>query len=151
MKKAGWSKVPLVGVETKGSACFAESLRQGRHVKLDKIATIATSLGCRECDPKLLELAAKRPVFSKVVSDARALKACLKFSDDHRMLVEPACGTALAALYYHNKVGLQDILNGGKKKAKKKRLGPVIVVVCGGSMASIELYQEWKEQLGIRK
>ena len=31
--------------------------------------------------------------------DKQAVKACIQFSKDHRMLVEPACGAALAVAY----------------------------------------------------
>ena len=50
------------------------------------------------------------------------------------MLVEPACGAALAAIYC--------------KKIGKAEFGkPVIMVVCGGNMASLDLFEEWKQLL----
>lgn len=34
-----------------------------------------------------------------VCNDTDAVAACLRFAEDHRVLVEPACGAALAAVY----------------------------------------------------
>ncbi len=79
MEACGWRDVPLVGVETEGCECFAMSLQQGKPVKLTGIDTIATSLGCRECAPELLEMAKTRPVLSRVVTDKQAMEACLKW------------------------------------------------------------------------
>ncbi len=64
------------------------------------------------------------------------------------MLVEPACGTALAAIYNHKKLKLDRTFGVGKYETTGN---PVVVIVCGGSMASIPLFQEWKEQLGIHR
>lgn len=51
------------------------------------------------------------------------------------MLVEPACGAVLSALY-SNKIedsGVND--------------GAIVVIVCGGNMASMDLFQMWKAQI----
>ena len=48
---------------------------------------------------KLFELSQVHPVLSKVVEDRTALQACISFARDHRILVEPACGAVLSALY----------------------------------------------------
>lgn len=43
-------------------------------------------------------LLASHPIVPLVVSEARAVAACLRFMDDHRAVAEPACGaTATAA------------------------------------------------------
>ena len=49
------------------------------------------------------------------------------------MLVEPACGAALAAVYFK-----RELFDSQSKK-------PIVVVVCGGNMASIELFQTWRK------
>ena len=48
---------------------------------------------------KLFELSKVHPIISKVVEDRAALEACINFAKDHRILVEPACGAVLAAVY----------------------------------------------------
>lgn len=55
-----------------------------------------------------------------------------QFARDHRILVEPACGAALAVLY------------SGLTKFSK---GPVVVEVCGGSGVTIDLLREWKDKV----
>ncbi len=78
--EAHWEDVPLVGVETKGCDSFAQSLRKGELVTLPNITSIATSLGARRCAPELVNIALSTPdrVVSRIVSDKKALRACLK-------------------------------------------------------------------------
>ena len=52
------------------------------------------------------------------------------------MLVEPACGAALAAVY-DDKAWAQ--------MEKRMGEGPVVVVVCGGSGVSPQQLCEWQE------
>jgi len=63
-------------------------------------------------------------------------------TDDHRMLVEPACGASLAAIY-------NDIVSNLQSEGK---LGPVtsaLVVVCGGSNVSLDSLQSWKKEFDL--
>lgn len=59
-----------------------------------------------------------------VVTDVQALAACRDFLDDQRVLVEPACGAALAAVH-----AMPPALQAAQR---------VLVVVCGGVTASAE-------------
>jgi hypothetical protein len=59
--------------------------------------------------------------------------------DDHRMLVEPACGAALAILYF-------DLL---KNKFPQGINGPVVLVVCGGAGVNLSLLQQWAVQFDL--
>ena len=66
----------------------------------------------------------------------------LPFSDDHRVLVEPACGASLAALY-------GDVIHNLQNEGK---LGPVksaLVIVCGGSSVSLAQLQKWKVMFNL--
>ena len=63
----------------------------------------------------------------------------LSFSRHHRILVEPACGAALAAGYSKVDLGLDE--------ADKDK--PVVFIVCGGNMATAELFEGWRQQFGI--
>jgi hypothetical protein len=58
------------------------------------------------------------------------------------MLVEPACGAALATTYDRSLIGN---LPAGEQMLE----GPIVVVCCGGSMATPSLLQEWMKQMEI--
>jgi L-serine/L-threonine ammonia-lyase len=132
----------VVAAETEGAASFGYSFRQNKLVRLEAIRSIATSLGALEVTPVALERAklhqSKGGVVREVVcSDAQAVDACWEFARDHRVLVEPACGAALATVYskeFHDKLrGIE---------------GPIVVEICGGSGVSLELLQQWKNEVG---
>lgn len=133
MHEVGWTDVPAVAVETEGAASLAASLDAGRLVTLERIASVATSLGARRIAPELLRWCEKHPVRSCVVSDRAAVSACARFLDDHRLLVEPACGAALAAVY--------------DREAAVSGVGSVLVIVCGGANVTLGQLQEWTRAL----
>ena len=60
-------------------------------------------------------------------------------SDDHRVLVAPACGAALAALYTPSV--LEEVRSEGRLPHP---LHHVVVIVCGGNGVSLETIQQWK-------
>lgn len=64
-------------------------------------------------------------------------------ADDEKILVEPACGAALGAIYCNIIKRLQ------RKNKLTQELGPVVVVVCGGNNISIEQLHSLKKQLGM--
>ncbi|KAL3939280.1 MAG: hypothetical protein SGARI_001429, partial [Bacillariaceae sp.] len=74
---------------------------------------------------------------SAICTDAEAVDACVQFAQDHRILVEPACGAALAIVYSERlrKLHLDDVSD-----------GPIVVEVCGGSGVNVDLLHQWKEQ-----
>lgn len=124
LERNGLAHVPILAVETKGADSLAASLAAGRRVELPAITSIATSLGARKVAEHAFELARAWPVESIVVSDQAAVDACLDFLDEHRVLVEPACGAALAVAW-----------------AKPERLAAherVLFIVCGGATMSID-------------
>ena len=59
------------------------------------------------------------------------------------MLVQPACGAALSAVYCN-------VLQCLKDKSELHKLNDVVVVVCGGSGVSLNKFQEWKKEFGIK-
>jgi len=118
---------------------FSRSLSSGKRVVLDGIKTICTSMGARAVEQTLLDLCQERKVISRVVTDQMALEACLQFAEDEQLLIEPACGAVLSSIYNDKIVGAFVGLPEG----------PVVIVVCGGNMASFSLFEEWKRQLGI--
>jgi L-serine/L-threonine ammonia-lyase len=129
LKAAGWSDVPVLAVETEGAASFARSLEAGRVVALDAITSVATTLGARVITGHALELARTHPISPVLVSDRAAIDACRQFLADHRLLVEPACGAALAVAY--------------QRLPCLADFGRVVIEVCGGSGVSLELLADW--------
>jgi L-serine/L-threonine ammonia-lyase len=136
LHKVGWKDVPVIIVETEGAASFAASLKAGKLVKLKKIDTLATSLGAREVAKTAFEWTRKHEVISEIVTDKAAVEGVLKFANDHRILVEPACGAPLSLVY--NRLPL---LN---------KFSSILVIVCGGSGVTLEMCSTWKEKTGAR-
>lgn len=135
LEKLGWHDVPVVAVETEGAASYRAALDAGKPVSLPEIHTIATTLGVK-CVAKEAFLWSKRhPILSCVVSDQMAVQACLRFLDDHHVLVEPACGAALAAIY--------------EKSSVLKERDSLLVIVCGGSDVSFSKLTAWKKQFSL--
>ncbi|ELK15485.1 L-serine dehydratase/L-threonine deaminase [Pteropus alecto] len=91
-----------------------------------------------------LKLYQEHPIFSEVISDQEAVAAIEKFVDDEKILVEPACGAALAAVYSHV---VQKLQGEGKLHAP---LSSLVVIVCGGSNISLAQLQALKKQLGMK-
>ena len=91
-------------------------------VALERISSVATSLGAKEVAAKALEVSGELEVVPCVVSDREAVDACLQFADDHRVVVEPACGAALALAYKGERV--------------LQQAGNVLLIVCGGAGVS---------------
>lgn len=131
----GLDAVPVVAVETEGADSFAAAVAAGRLVTLPRIASLATTLGARTVAPKALEWAARHPVTPVVVSDRDAVEACLRFADDHRVLVEPSCGAALAAVY--------------TRAVPFAGPDPVVVIVCGGAGVTRALLEGWSRRVGL--
>jgi L-serine/L-threonine ammonia-lyase len=129
MQAAGWEDTPVLAAETEGAASFAASLQAGRLVTLEAITSLATTLGARTVTAQALEWAQRCPLIPWVVSDRAAVDACLRFADDHRVLVEPACGAALSAAY--------------APAPQTAGRGPLLVIVCGGAGVTRRLLEEW--------
>ncbi|MBN3788165.1 pyridoxal-phosphate dependent enzyme [Burkholderia sp. Ac-20353] len=133
LARNGWADVPVIAVETVGADSYARSVAQGRPVELAEITSVATSLGAkRPCDAAV-EWATRHAIHNVVVSDAAAVAASLRFLDEHRIVVEPACGAALAAL---------DV-----PVPALAAVSSIAVIVCGGVTATVGNLQSWHERL----
>jgi L-serine/L-threonine ammonia-lyase len=132
LARHGWHDVPVVAVETAGAESYHAALAAGRTVELERIASVATSLGARRVCERAWQWSRERPISSIVLSDRRALAACDRFLDDHRILVEPACGASLAAVYDN-----EPQLAGFER---------IAVVVCGGATATIDQIRRWASE-----
>jgi L-serine/L-threonine ammonia-lyase len=129
LHRVGWHDVSVIAVETEGAASFAASVAAKQLVTLDRIASIATSLGARTVASETLAWTQRHSITPWTVSDRAAVDACVRFADDHRVLVEPACGAALSTIYDR-----ADPLVGHE---------PVLVIVCGGAGVNLALLREW--------
>ena len=127
----------MVAVETRGADSFAQAMEKGELVTLPGITSVATSLGATRVCARALRygLDERERVRSVVVSDEQACGACVRFADGERMMVEPACGAALAVVYGEMLAGL----GLGLREESK-----VVVVVCGGVGVSLEMLAEWR-------
>lgn len=132
LQRNGWGDVPVLAVETAGAASLHAAMQAGHPVELERIASVATSLGAKRVADQALVCVQQHPVHSHLVSDRAALEACERFLVDHRVLVEPACGAALALAYAPG--ALAQYQN-------------VLVVVCGGATATLEQIQAWLQQV----
>ena len=132
LQRNGWGDVPVLAVETTGAASLHAAMQAGHTVELERIASVASSLGAKRVAEQALACTRQHPVQSHLVTDRAALEACERFLLDHRVLVEPACGAALALAYSAEALaGYQHVL----------------VVVCGGATATLEQIQAWLKQV----
>jgi L-serine/L-threonine ammonia-lyase len=130
MDAAGWSEIPVLAVETEGAASFSASLTAGHPVTLPAITSLALTLGAKRVCDRVVGLSGTHDVRSLVVPDFAAVRACERFLDDHRILVEPSCGAALSVVYdrHPEVIGAE---------------GPVLVVVCGGAAVTRAQLAAW--------
>lgn len=129
LHRNGWGHIPIIAVETDGSASFHEASKVGRPVELDRIASVATSLGAKRVCDRAVQWSKEHPIRSVLVSDQSALSACERFLADHRVLVEPACGASLALAY--------------EDAPELRSFRTVLVVVCGGATSTIDQIRQW--------
>ncbi len=133
----GWQDVAIITAETQGAASLAASVKAKKRVKLERVDTVAVTLAAKQICEQAFEWTQKHPVFPETVTDREAVDACLKFADDHRLLVEPACGAALAVLY--------------QKRPIIERFSSILVIVCGGSGVCLNLLEKWRQQFTLGK
>lgn len=133
LERNGWADVPVIAVETEGAASLHAAMQAGERVTLEAISSVATSLGARQVCEQAFKLSQTGKIYSVLVSDQEAVAACTRFLDDHRLLVEPACGAALAVVY-----GQVPVL---------RAFDNVLVIVCGGATATVDNLRQWSVQL----
>ena len=133
LARNGWADVPVLAAETHGAASLHAAMHASRRVELEAVTSIATSLGARQICQQAFALSQSGKVHSLLVSDQEAVAACSRFLDDHRLLVEPACGAALAVAY----------ASASTLTAYPK----VLIIVCGGATATVDNLRQWTSQL----
>ena len=135
-----WDDVDVLAMETEGANSLNESVKAGELVTLDKVTSIAKTLGAKRVCEKAFEMSKKDTVKSVVLSDAEAAMGCWRLADDERIMVEPACGVSLAVCYDG---WLKKLLPGLGQESK------VVVVVCGGVDVSLDMLVGWKNEYGL--
>ena len=124
LKRHNLRKTSILAVETEGADSFSRSIKANELIELDKITSIATSLGAKKVSKDLYELKDNKNLISHVVSDKSAINAVERFLHDHRQLVEPACGASLAPVY--------------EKSDELNQFKEIVVIVCGGVGFTLE-------------
>lgn len=108
--------VEVWAAETIGAGSFKASQEAFELVSIDKIDTVATSLGAKRiCDEAWNWHLESGGIKSFTTSDEGAVKACRQFAEEYGVVVEPACGAALASVM-----------------PKLWSEGNTLVIVCGG-------------------
>ncbi|CCK70276.1 serine/threonine dehydratase family protein KNAG_0D05380 [Huiozyma naganishii CBS 8797] len=132
--------IPVVAVETKGCDVLGLSLAAEKPVRLNKIDSIATSLGSSYVSCQAFDNAVKFKSRSVVLHDSDVLNTCYRYLDDFNAIVEPACGATIHTAYHYK------IL----EKALGQKLTPsdiIIIIVCGGSCVTIQDLENAKRKL----
>lgn len=134
IQKNGWNRTHIIGAETEGAASFAAALAARKPVVIEAITTIAVTLGAKMVSPAIFEYGNRHRMSSYVTNDKKAVEACQWLANDFHVLVEPACGAALAAILDENTALVQDFER-------------ILVIVCGGAAATPTALQEWVAQV----
>ncbi|WP_245541094.1 threonine ammonia-lyase [Yoonia vestfoldensis] len=88
----------VIGVEPFGADSMARSLEQGAPVTLDKVATIADSLGSPLALPYTFGVTQAHVDRIVRIDDAEMLRAMEIYQSTLRIMAEPACAASLAAI-----------------------------------------------------
>ena len=127
-----WQDVDVLAVETEGAASLQASVQAGACVAIPAITSIAKTLGAKMVAQKAFEWTQAHPIHCVQVSDDEAIDACIHIADVLRVLVEPACGAAYAAL---------SLTHDALQKAQS-----IVVIICGGSGVNTDMLIDWKKQ-----
>ena len=130
LERNGWADVDILAGGTEGAASFNAAVKAGKPVPIDGITSVAKSLGAQKVAQQAFDNTMKFDIKSHLASDTSACKACVKFADEHRSLVEPACGASLSVVYDNDPV-----LAGYNN---------IVIIVCGGSKVDLGLIDEWR-------
>ena len=140
LDRKGWEDVKVLALETKGAESLHASLKRGQLIRLDKITSIATTLGASMVAEKTFEYGQRPNVKSAVLEDREAVMGCWRLADDERLLVEPACGVNVAVCYDGR---LKKLLPELRAESK------VVIVLCGGTTVTLEMLIGWREEFGL--
>ena len=129
--QCGWKDVPIAAIETKGAASLQASVEADTLIEIERIRSIAKTLGARKVAAKALEWTRKHPISCIQVSDQQTVHACLDILDTVKVLVEPACSASYAVLDTDH-----PLINSAQC---------IVVVLCGGSGVDYDTLTKWKQ------
>jgi L-serine/L-threonine ammonia-lyase len=135
MERNNWKRTVFLSAETEGAASYARAMEAGQVVTLDRIDTIATSLGAKQVAESAFEWSRRRTVQRHLCSDAEAVAAVRSLADAFNVLVEPACGAALSAVYLPSPAIAS--------------AGSILVIVCGGAGMDYASFNQYLERFGL--
>lgn len=127
--------IPVLVLETDTTSSFNKAVEAGKLVTLDKIVTLAPTLGAPRVSQKAFDNYYAHKTFVDVLGDIDAIKGTVQFYDKFGTSVEPACGVTVSLAFDH-----QELL----QKFTPLPEDIVILVVCGGlgvSPATLEEYR----------
>lgn len=124
----------VIAVETEGADSLSQAVQKMEHITLPGITSLATSLGARRVCKQAFEYGLRDNVSTVVLSDADAIRACRRFADEERYVVELACGVCPALIYTGQ---LKDYIPGFNENSS------VVIVVCGGSNMSYDIMDKY--------
>ncbi|MEN4891244.1 pyridoxal-phosphate dependent enzyme [Erwinia billingiae] len=130
LEKHQLKNIPIYVAETFGTASLNASMQAKKLVRLEQVSGIATTLAASQVCENAFNVSQQFDVKSLLVSDDETVEACKLFLNDHRVLVEPACGASLS-LMYKNRIGFKPEDN-------------VLVIVCGGASVTHEMLMEYQ-------
>jgi len=120
-------RTEIIGVQSTGADCYAQSLAAGHVVVLNRSDTLADGMAVRQPDPAAFEIIRRGVSRIVCVSDAEVGRAIRAYWTDTHNLVEGAGAAPLAALLQE-----RELMAG-------KRVG---LVVSGGNI-DLELFRRW--------
>jgi L-serine/L-threonine ammonia-lyase len=135
MERNHWKRTVFLSAETEGAASYDRAVEAGHVVALDRIDTIATSLGAKQVAEAAFEWSRRRTVERHVCTDAESVAAVKELADAFNVLVEPACGAALSAVF----------LPSPAIRAAKS----ILVIVCGGAGVDYASFSQYLERFGL--
>jgi L-serine/L-threonine ammonia-lyase len=131
LQRNNLKNVPILAVETQGAESLYAAAQAKEHIGIDKITSIATSLGATKVAKRAFAMLSEHSVINHLVTDREAVSACSRFLGDHRIMVEPACGASLSAVY------------AGIDALKDKQ--NILVIVCGGVGVNAQQLASWQQ------
>ncbi len=114
------SNSTVIGVEPEGANSMHRSFASGKPETIEKVATIADSLGAPFAAPYSFELCRQNVDELVLISDAEIKAAMGMLFRDQKIAVEPACAASTAALFGPLK---------GRFAGKK-----VVLILCGSNI-----------------
>ncbi|KAM3416478.1 hypothetical protein BST61_g8072 [Cercospora zeina] len=133
-----WQKTGVIAVETEGADSLNKALEWNEHKAIDKITSIATSLGCVKISERTWDIV--RPALKSgkakniVLTDAEAAMGSWKLAEEERIIVEAACGVNIALCYG----GRMEKVLGRPPRPDES----FVIVVCGGSNVSTDMIED---------